>query len=276
MRRAYLAFVVVCVLILLLCGCSARSGVHWYAPATWPVFSGASEIERAKKAEGRTERARAEVTAIEAQATHAAHLEFHKAYLSALQLPREVPAAAFTVRTLGNGLGILAQFDPLTAEESSAVSKLVADILSQDAQRVAKAEAAQAAAEKDVENLSRALTAANEKIVQLERAERAARSRERESALENLELANELRTQRARFWIVVGVTILLLGFSIYARLALGGVGAALHAAGAPVGVIRELDANLSTFGQWLVRTGRQAAAKTEAALKARLTGPAPS
>lgn len=259
---------------LTLCtGCSTTSAARWYAPATWPIFSGASQIAAAQKAEGRTETARATVAATEQKATHAAHLEFHKAYLSALQLPREVPAAAFALRTLGNGLGLLAQVDPITAEESASLTKLVTDVLSQDAQRIARAEAAQATAEQDVAKLSRALTAANARVAELEQAERKARSREREAALENLELANELRAQRARFWILIGVVVIVLGFAIYARLALGGVGAALHAAGAPAAVIQQLDANLSTFGQWLVRTGRVAAAKTEAALKARLTAP---
>jgi hypothetical protein len=254
-------------------GCTSGTGVRWYAPATWPVFSGASKIQAAENAENRTNAARTQLQVAEREATHSAHLEFHKAYLSALRLPREQPAAALTLRTLGNGLGLLAQFDPLTAEESAAQANLVADLLSEDAKRVARAQAAQAAAERNVTEISRKLTEAERRIEQLEQAERHAQVRARTAALENLELANELRASRARFWILTGVAVLVLGFAVYARLALGGVGAALHAAGAPAAVIRELDANLSTFGQWLVRTGRESAAKTEAAMKARLTAP---
>ena len=84
-------------------------------------------------------------------------------------------------------------------------------------------------------------------------------------------LANAHRNLWAGFWIVVvlGSVVAVLGF--YARLQLGGVGAALHAAGAPADFIAKLDGVTSGLGQWFINTGRQAAAKAEAAARAKLS-----
>lgn len=75
-------------------------------------------------------------------------------------------------------------------------------------------------------------------------------------------------TVRRVVWTCIGLgalAALLLGLLAYARMALGGVGAALHAAGAPAEVISAIDAEISKFGQWMIRTGRTAAAKLQAA-----------
>ena len=65
------------------------------------------------------------------------------------------------------------------------------------------------------------------------------------------------------------VIVLLAAAALYAKFALGGVGAALHAAGAPANVITALDGQLSKLGQWAIRSGRVAAAKAEAVLTAK-------
>lgn len=252
-------------------GCATGTGSKWYAPNTWPIFSGESKIVAAKKAEVRVEAAMDLAAQKQTEAVHWAHVEFRKAQvsLSLIDLSSETPEVQFALRALGNGLGLLNQFDPLTAAEDAGILKLVHDIVSKDAARVATAEAAQQIAEKSIDKFSRELSEAKTKIAGLQKLSQAANAEEREAHLENLSLANELRASRMRFWIAVAFLIVVTLFAIYAKFALGGVGAALHAAGAPAQFVQALDANLSSFGQWMVRTGRHAAAKAEAVLAAR-------
>jgi len=255
--------------LLVLAGCATSPrGVRWYAPTTWSLFSGAHKIDAAAKAEAKVEAAKADLALDEREAVHAAHIEIRKGQLSAATLP-ESPAATYTQRTLGNGLGLLGQVDPLTAAEESSSAALVRDILSADAARVATAERKQQAAERTALDLSAALTAANERLAALETRASKAESAERAAHEQNLALANELRAQSWRFWIAVVLVVLFAAAALYAKLALGGVGAALHAAGAPAAVITALDSQLSKLGQLAIRTGRVAAAKAEAALAAK-------
>jgi hypothetical protein len=260
--------VALAVVLLLMPGCaSPGSSVRWFAPATWFSHAPAAKADKAHAAE---EKALVKVESAEAKTTHAAHLEFAKAWAAASFLPPS-RATDLVQRFIPNGLGLLDQVRPLTADESADLRQLVRDLMSDTAATVAAAEKKQAAAESESSRLSRELTAA--------RADAAAASLRADNADGKLRaafdrenaLANDLRAQRALFWIAVGVVVILAGLTIYAKLALGGVGAALHAAGAPVSVVQALDANLSTFGQWLVRSGRIAAAKADAVLKSTQT-----
>jgi hypothetical protein len=263
---------------LLTTGCETTSvgtNAKWYAPTTWPIWSGKSKIDAAKKAELKAATARDQGEALASQIVHAAHVEVRKATVAAAAIKADEPAIVFTRRALRNAGGLLAQVDPLTAAEDAAALQLVDDALSPQAVRAARAEGLQAAAEKNNSALSQKLAEANAQIEKLESAARAANATERATHLENLKLANELRAQRWRFWIAVVGLVVVGGFALYAKFALGGVGAALHAAGAPAKLVSELDANLSTFGQWLVRSGRVAAAKVAAARRATADEPSP-
>lgn len=247
---------------LLLTGCATGTGSKWYAPATWLSGHAASAVVRA---EAKAEKAETKADAAADSVVHSANVETAKAGIALAAVPagRARDAAA---RFNANASGLLSQVTPLTAAESAELRQLVADLLSENQHTAADAEARQRAAESELSRLSNELTEANAKVASAHQSLADKNAALRSAFSRENELANELRAQRARFWIVVGVAVVLLGFGIYARLALGGVGAALHAAGAPAQVVSAIDSNLSTFGQWLIRTGRTAAAKAEAAL----------
>lgn len=264
LTSAILVFGLLFCLLFLGTGCTtANPGSRWYAPSTWSLFSGSRQIAAAAQAETKVDAAKTALAATEREAVHTAHVEIRKGQIAAATLPPS-PAADYTQRTLGNGLGLLNQFDPLTGAEESDALALVRDILSSDAAKVAAAEHKQLAAERIALDLSQELGAANARIAELEGLSRKANASERAAHEENLALANELRASRWRFWIAVALVLLVGAFALYARCALGGVGAALHAAGAPTSVIAALDGELSKFGQWMIRTGRLAAAKVQA------------
>jgi len=261
-------FVIIAALGVFLCltGCASTGhGVRLWAPATWFSHAPAAAADKAH-----AEQTKADAVADSAadKATRAAHVEIAKADFASISLPPS-RATDLVRRFNANGLGLLDQVEPLTAAEASELRTLVSSLLSQNAETVATAEKKQAEAENESSRLSRELasaradaTAASQRADNADAKLRAAFDRENA-------LANDLRAQHARFWIAVAAFVIVSAFALYAKLALGGVGAALHTAGAPAAVVQALDSNLSTFGQWLVKSGRIAAAKAEASLKAK-------
>lgn len=255
------------VTVLLLSGCeTSPTGARWYAPTTWSLFSGAGKITAAKTAEAKLETAKEQQDEAGNDAVRAAQKEFRKAQVAADRIPDAGPATLLTRRTLANGMGLLNQRSPLSALEERDAVEMVRELLSTDAGRVAAAELKQQAAEQNIGELSKRLTETAAKVGELEQKLTVANAAERKTHEENLALANELRAQRWRFWFAVGGLVIVGAFALYAKFALGGVGAALHAAGAPAKVISAMDGQVSQLGQWLIRSGRVAAAKTEAKL----------
>lgn len=252
--------------VLLLSGCYSPSGARWYAPTTWGLFSGAGKITAAKTAEAKLETAKEQQQDAQDDAVRAAQIEIRKAQVAADKIPDGSPATILTRRTLANGMGLLNQRSPLSALEERDAVEMVRELLSTDAGRVAAAELKQQAAEQSLGELSTRLTETAAKVGALEQKLTVANAAERKTHEENLALANELRAQRWRFWLAVTGLVIVGAFAVYAKFALGGVGAALHAAGAPAKVISAMDGQLSQLGQWLIRSGRVAAAKTEAKL----------
>lgn len=270
-----LIVLVVSALLLLCTGCAtSATGARWYAPSTWSFFSGANKITAAKTAEAKLETAKDRQQTAQDAAVHAAQIEIRKAAVAADQIPDTGSATILTRRTLANGLGLLNQRSPLSALEEREAVEVVRDLLSTEAGRVAAAELKQQAAEQSVGELSRRLTETAAKVGELEQKLTVANAAERGAHEENLALANELRASYWRFWIAVTVLVFVGAFALYAKLALGGVGAALHAAGAPSQVVSALDGQLSQLGQWLIRSGRVAAAQAEAKLAALSTSTA--
>lgn len=264
------AWVLLLSLVLALSGCyTSPSGARWYAPTTWSLFSGAAKITSAKAAEAKLETAKEQQDEAGNDAVRAAQKEFRKAQVAAERIPDAGPATILTRRTLANGMGLLNQRSPLSALEERDSVEMVRDLLSTDAGRVAAAEIKQQAAEQTIGDLSKRLTETAAKVGELEQKLTEANAAERATHEKNLALANELRAQRWRFWLAVTGLVIVGAFALYAKFALGGVGAALHAAGAPATVISALDGQLSQFGQWMIRSGRVAAAKTGAALAAK-------
>lgn len=259
-------------------GCSSApsgSNVHWYAPTTWPVFSGESTVKKAAKAEANAADARDKQRTVTDEATHAAHLEFFKLSLT-LQGMAQSKALELARRFSANGLGLMEQFDPLTAAEAGVARQVVADFLSDSAARVSQAEHAQAAVETTNTDLSRRLDEQKKRADRSEVAARAANGVARVAAMENIAIANELRTYKWALGIAVVLVVVVSVLGFIARLQLGGVGAALHAAGTPAAVMAKINENTSALGQWFMRTGRLAAAKAEAVLKAKFSGSTPT
>jgi hypothetical protein len=250
---------------LLLTSCaSVAGGKRWYAPTTWFSHAPASAADRARA--NATQASSLADTAAES-VTRAAHIEFAKADVAALTLPPS-RSTDLVRRFLPNGLGLLDQVQPLTAVESADLRAVVAGLLSESAASVALAEKKQSAAETESTRLSRALVAAQTAAAAAAQRADAAVVKLRAAFDRENALANDLRAQHARFWILLAGFLLLLIGAAYIRLQLGGVGAALHAAGAPTALMSEIEKQTSAVGQWLIKTGRLAAAKAEAHLEA--------
>lgn len=247
-------------------GCvTSGNGVRWspLVPTTWPIFSGESKVNASKRAERRADEQAARVETTRDAAVHAAHVEAFKTNWVLGQMPASW-SRDLAFRFSGNSLSLLDQADPLAAWERDDASGIASELLSGDAARVAAAEEKQRAVERANADLSRRLTAAETKSAKLAQLTRTANADLRTAAAENIELANQVRTFRWCLGLAVVLLLLLGAAAIYARLALGGVGAALHAAGAPAQVIAALDGELSKLGQWAIRTGRRAAARLDA------------
>ena len=254
------------IIALMLTGCvTSGNGVRWspLVPTTWPLFSGEHSLNASKRAEKKADKQAARVGELRDDAVHAAHVEFFKSNWVLRQMPPSW-SRDLAYRFSGNGLSLLDQADPLAAWEIDGARSIAADFLSGDSGRVAAAEAKQREVETANTELSRRLAAAEAKAAKLSQLLRSANADLRDSAAEAIELANQVRIFRWGLGAAVVLIVLLGAAAIYARLALGGVGAALHAAGAPANVISALDGELSKLGQWLVRTGREAAAKIAA------------
>jgi hypothetical protein len=249
--------------LLLLAGCASGGGARWYAPATWFSHAPAAAADKAHAVE---QRAQASVDSATDKATRAAHIEFAKADFASLSLPPS-RSTDLVRRFLPNGLGLFDQVQPLTAAESADLRQIVAGLQSDSAAKVADAEKKQTAAETESSRLSRELTAA-QALADAAKAKSDGADKNLRAAFDRENgLANDLRAQHARFWIAVAVAILVSLGALYLKVTLGGVGAALHAAGAPSAVMEKINAETSALGQWLIKGGRIAAAKAEAVLQ---------
>jgi hypothetical protein len=141
--------------------------------------------------------------------------------------------------------------------------------MSDNAAAVGAAEAKQTAAESELTKVSRELTQARADLAAARLLSDSQDAKLRAAFDRENALANQLRAQHARFWIAVAGFVLVSLFALYAKLQLGGVGAALHAVGAPADLMGEIQKTTSAVGQWMMRTGRVAAAKAAAATAAK-------
>lgn len=193
-------------LAAILTGCASSSGVRWYAPATW--FS-AREATSADKASAKQDAARDAAVKAAQRLTHE----------TADALASAPPSRPVEVATEANA-GAVALLDqaagPLTAVELAAVRKQVAGLLSDNAALRAEAEAARAKSRENVAALSERLAKADAAVAAAQRDLRAAFDRENA-------LANELRAQRALAWIAGGMALLCALGWVYLRFAVGGL-----------------------------------------------------
>jgi hypothetical protein len=250
------------------------TGAKWYAPKTWFSHRAADKVDAAAK---KDDAAAAKVDAKTDEVIHAATREAHKTNLAAAQLPPSLPAATVQ-RTAANTFDLLTQVSPLPAAEAAADEAILRGLLSSEQAKREAAEIAQAAAEKKNGQLSTELAkvtaekAATAKALD-EKQDKLRQAYDRENSL-----ANELRAETARKWILISVCVLLLAAGIYFRSVAGSVGKALHVIEPIIGtekyhaVVSQIDTELGALGQWAVRTGKVAAAAAEAKARAVLSG----
>lgn len=196
---------------LLLAGCSTQpNGARWYAPATWFSHAPADSADRAQNKEEAARHA----------AIKAAQKSAHETGFALAAAPASPPVAvasdfnASAVALLDQAAG------PLEAGEIERMRRMVSGLLSENAQLKAEAQRDRDREKQSIESLSGTLAKAEQKSEAASAALRAAFDRENA-------LANELRSQRALFWIaVVSAAMLGLGW-LYVRIALGGVPVAI-------------------------------------------------
>ena len=195
--------------VLMLGGCASPTGANWYAPATWFSHRPADVVDSAHKKQ----------TDAEDKALRAAQVATHETAEALAVAPDSRPVAV-AKRSNATALRLLDQVNgALDVQTAAATSRLVADLLSENAQIRDAAERARAKDEAKVADLSKDLGAAQAAVAKAEGKLREAF--ERENAL-----ANELRSQRALFWIACGLVALVSAGWLYLKLTIGGVPAA--------------------------------------------------
>lgn len=248
------------VLILLTAGCTTGAKAHWWSPGTWFSHSEATAVDRTAQQQ---DTAREEALA---RAQHAAYAV--EAALAAAPASRPVEVASQfneqAVALLDQALGAI------KLEDLAKLRATVRGLLSENA-------AIRAAAEQDRATDAAEAAKISARLAATQAAHQAALKSLRAGFERENELANEYRNIEAVVWWFVGALIVVGALGAYARLQLGGVGAALGAAGMPAAVVSQIERKTSALGQWFMRTGRVAAAKTQAVLAAKLepTPPAP-
>jgi hypothetical protein len=267
------ALTVAAVLILAGCG-TTGTNARWYNPTTW--FSG-SEGRAVDKAEKKEEKAQQTVERKEDAAIHAATVEVLKASVSAQSLPKSRPSE-ITTRFISNGMSLLQQVSPLTATENMDAISVVQGLLSEEAAKREAAEAKQAQAESNLTRVSNELTASRAALASAQ-ADLAAKEDALRKAFDRENaLANKYRNVVFGCYALIGVAVLLAGVSLYLRIGLGSVGAALHGLPSLIGadnaakVVSNLDGATDWLHQGLIAAGKAKAHQLEAKAKAIIGG----
>lgn len=241
----------------------AGNGAKWYAPTTWFSHSDADKVDAAKKADDQAELAK---RAAESAAVHAASVESDKANRAAAALP-DSNESTVVKRFTGNTFGLLNQVSPLTASEQDNNTSILIGLLSSEIAKRQVSEALQAKSDAERVKASAGLENAVKELGLTKKALAEADAKLRESFDTENGLANELRATTARHYIVIGIAAILLAAFLYLRVVASQYGATLHLATQILpqdkakALVADADSALGAVGQWLVRTGRLAAAK---------------
>lgn len=205
------------VIIFLYCpflaGCSSIGGVKWYAPTTWFSHAPANAVDVAQKKQTEAENA----------AIKLAQKSAHEAQFALAAAPVSRPVQVAT-DSAANAVTLLDQsVGPLSAAELATIRATIAGLLSDNATVRADAErqrSQELAVVSDVSNrLAKAQAAADAADKNLRNAF------EREN-----QLANELRDAHALHWILGGVAVLAVAGWVYIRFFLGGIPGAVGSA----------------------------------------------
>ena len=198
------------ILFFLLTGCSTNNGVRWYAPATWFSSAPATKVDNAGE----------KVEVAEAKVVKAAQKSAHETQIALLTVP-ESRSTDVAIESNDNTVALLDQVaGPLSAKDVAKIREMVSGLVSENAELRANAEKERGKAREATNQISDKLNKAKNELGQAQDKLRVAFERENE-------LANELRSQRALFWISVVVGILGFAGWIYVRLTLGGLPTAL-------------------------------------------------
>ena len=231
--------------VLLLSGCASNGGARWYAPASWFSHAPASSVDTAAVKVERAEDA----------VVKGAQKSAHETQVALMTVP-DSRSTGVARRSNDTTVALLDQVaGPLSAADIAGIREMVAGLTSENAELRAKAERDWQRSQEDINAASKKLTDANAKLGAAQDKLRVAFDRENE-------LANQLRAQRAMFWIAAGVGVLGVAGWLYVRLTLGGLPTAL---GRSLNSLREtapdvadklvnaLDVELSPAEQTLVR-----------------------
>jgi len=200
----------VVLVLFLLTGCSTGSGVRWYAPATWFSGAPASNVDQAGS----------KVETAEAKAVKAAQKSAHETQVALLTVP-ESRSTDVAIESNDTTVTLLDQVaGPLSAKDAAKIREMVNGLVSENSELRAEAEKERKKAREVTSEISDKLNKARSELGQAQDKLRIAFERENE-------LANQLRSQRALFWISVVVGILGFAGWIYVRLTLGGLPTAL-------------------------------------------------
>ncbi len=191
---------------LLLSGCATGSGVKWFAPATWFSHAPADRVDKAKEKESEAS----------TKAVKAAQKATHETALALAQAPDSRPVV-IAAQSNDTALRLLDQVaGPLTTEESQQLRSVVNGLLSENAKIREAAEKERANSLHEAAKISDKLASTQQALIKANDNLRTAF--ERENAL-----ANELRSQRALFWIACAVAVLLGVGWMYVKVMYGGI-----------------------------------------------------
>jgi hypothetical protein len=231
--------------LLLLTGCTTGGGAKWYAPATWFSHAPAASVDTAT----------AKVERAEDAVVKGAQKSAHETQVALMTVP-DSRSTGVARRSNDTTVALLDQVaGPLSAADIAGIREMVAGLTSENAELRAKAEREYQRSQADINEASKKLTDANAKLGNAQDKLRVAFERENE-------LANQLRSQRALFWIAVGVGSLGFIGWMYVRLTLGGLPTALGrslnnlrstAPAVADQLVNTLDVELSPAEQTLIR-----------------------
>lgn len=200
-RRILPALLALAALALAGCVGGRTGGAVWWNPVTWASRAAPAAADRAGD---KRDAAAGEARAAETAAVAGAQREFAKGSEALAAAPDSKPVR-LARRFTGNGLALLAQVRPLTAQESLELRALVADLLSDNEQIAQRAELRQIKDEAAAARLSQDLEAAIARLARKDEALAKANANLREAYDRENALANQVRN----FWFVAGGLALL-------------------------------------------------------------------
>ncbi len=186
---------------LFVSGCALKEGPVWWNPTTWGSRIAPARVDNAEEKRDEAAKRKSET---EKKVVEAAQREVAKTG-EALHTAPDSKSVRLARRFNANALALLAQVQPLTAEQSMELRNLVSDLQSDNETIARDAELRQLKDEANATNLSRDLAAAAAKLERKDAALASANKNLREAYDRENALANQVRN----FWFVIGLLVVL-------------------------------------------------------------------